>query len=83
MFTFFLVIGVVITVLRSEYMTAKTMKGMRVIAFTSFFWGIIGISLGIHQTTGDGVGWGPASFLAILAIVLNLVGSIVIVLIKQ
>ena len=77
-----LTVGICINALKGEDRNEKIWRGIKACAFSCFGMGIIGISIGIHETTGDGVSWGPASFLAILSIILNLVGAIVIVLIK-
>ena len=50
--------------------------GVKGALFACFIIGIIGTAIGIHQTTKTLTTLGAASYLAILAIVLNLSGAI-------
>lgn len=77
-----LAIIALVNVRRAEYLDAKKLKLIKVIAYVCLLLGIIGTATGVHETTGSGISWGAASFLAILSLLLTLAGDIAITLVK-
>ncbi len=77
-----LTIGAVMNLRSIENMNPTILKMTKFGAVICLALGIIGIALGIHETTGGAASWGAASYLAILSILINIGAAILTFMIR-
>lgn len=77
-------LGLLVTARTSEITNQTLLTITKGLAFACLIMGIIGVAVGINAITGGGSGlsMGAGAILGILAIIINLGGAIVAVLVK-